>query len=392
MRRLCPRRRALLALPLLAGCTDNTPSAADGASGRPAGGHRRGHRRPRARLRPPTAPVGKADLHRHQQGLPGHRVLPAGRGRPAHRRRGREHRPRPVPRPRAHRPPGAYFTACKPGMVGDGIRAAVHRHRLRRGHQRRRQRRSELVDRRDSQVRRLRQGPDRAAAHQDQEFADAYKAGDDDKARALYPVARSTGSASSRWRSRSATSTPRWTCARPTSSPASEWTGWHRIEKDLWPRAGQGLQAADDAASARPTPTTWSPTPRAATTAPAPHLHRRPDRQRRPRPARRGRDRQGHRRGGVLVAHRPVGLPGQRRRRPRRLRGPPSDPAGARPRARRRSSTPRFTALQTLLDQQRVGRRLHALRPTSASPTSRRSPTRSTRWPSPCPSSPPRSS
>ena len=64
--------------------------------------------------------------HRHQ----GHRVLPLRRGRPDHGR-GREHRPGPDPRAhrRGARAAATYKTACKPGMVGDGIRAAVHRDR-----------------------------------------------------------------------------------------------------------------------------------------------------------------------------------------------------------------------------------------------------------------------
>ena len=64
-------------------------------------------------------------------------------------------------------PAGAYFTACKPGMVGDGIRADFEvtdsgedtsptgeRGRARR--------------RRERPLPGLRQGPDRAAGHQDQ--------------------------------------------------------------------------------------------------------------------------------------------------------------------------------------------------------------------------------
>ena len=43
--------------------------------------------------------------------------------------------------------------------------------------------------------------------------------------------------------------------------PGQKWTGWHRIEKDLWPPA-PGLHAADRRPSGRRTPTTCSPTPR----------------------------------------------------------------------------------------------------------------------------------
>ena len=47
--------------------------------------------------------------------------------------------------------------------------------------------------------------------------------------------------------------------------PGQEWTGWHRIEKDLWPAAGGGLHAAHRRGAARRTPTTCWPTPRPRT-------------------------------------------------------------------------------------------------------------------------------
>jgi Cupredoxin-like domain len=63
-------------------------------------------------------------------------------------------------------PPGKYFTACKPGMVGQGIRNAFTVTRLRRrsGPQGQRQ---EAGDGRGHRLLVVRQGPDRAAAHQD---------------------------------------------------------------------------------------------------------------------------------------------------------------------------------------------------------------------------------
>ena len=130
--------------------------------------------------------------------------------------------------------PGTYFTACKPGMVGDWIRAdfAVT----------------------DSGADLTPTGPlaDQVAAAttayaayvQDQseqlvadtdEFVAAYLAGDEDTARALYaptrmhweriePVAESFGDLD-----------PKLDLREADLEEGQDWTGWHRIEKDLWP-------------------------------------------------------------------------------------------------------------------------------------------------------------
>jgi iron uptake system component EfeO len=129
--------------------------------------------------------------------------------------------------------PGTYYTACKPGMVGDGIRAAF------------------TVTDSGTEV-----GPtgDTAAQLKTAEdqyvgyvkdqvgaliagteaFAAAYKAGDDDKARALYattrahwervePVAESFGDLD-----------PLTDAREADLEDGQTWSGWHYIEKDLW--------------------------------------------------------------------------------------------------------------------------------------------------------------
>jgi iron uptake system component EfeO len=141
--------------------------------------------------------------------------------------------------------PGEYVTACKPGMVGDGIRDAF------------------TVT--DSGADLAAQGPDRelvetanaqyASYVRDQtdqlvartrRFAGRYLAGDDDAARELYaptrvhweriePVAESFGDLD-----------PRLDLRQADLEPGQEWTGWHRIEKDLWPPSAryQAMSAA----------------------------------------------------------------------------------------------------------------------------------------------------
>jgi iron uptake system component EfeO len=130
--------------------------------------------------------------------------------------------------------PGTYQTACKPGMVGEGIRAPF------------------TVTGSGSDV-----GPSGAVADQvaaattayaayvedqtDQllagtaDFVGALKAGDDAKARELYaatrqhweriePVAESFGDLD-----------PRMDLREADLADGQEWTGWHLLEKDLWP-------------------------------------------------------------------------------------------------------------------------------------------------------------
>jgi iron uptake system component EfeO len=131
-------------------------------------------------------------------------------------------------------PAGDYFSACKPGMVGEGIRAAF------------------AVS--DSGVPVGPTGDDAAlvaAANTaygsyvrdqvdqlltgTQAFVDAYTAGDDDLARSLYaptrvhwervePVAESFGDLD-----------PKMDLREADLEEGQEWTGWHLIEKDLWP-------------------------------------------------------------------------------------------------------------------------------------------------------------
>lgn len=110
-----------------------------------------------------------------------------------------------------------------------------------------------------------------------------------------------------------------------------DWTGFHRIEKDLWVPAKDALNADGET----PAWQDWAPstteeraefgdlliadvqelydyvhlTPSTALDPPGS-----PGSERRHRPARRGRHRQDHRRGGLVVAHRPLRLRRQRRR------------------------------------------------------------------------------
>jgi iron uptake system component EfeO len=130
--------------------------------------------------------------------------------------------------------PGSYTAACKPGMVGDGLREAFT-----------------VSDGAPSAAPSGEAGQQLAAAVtgytayvKDQaeqlltgtkEFASAFAAGDVGEARALYaqtrmhweriePVAESFGDLD-----------PRLDLREADLEPGQVWTGWHAAEKDLWP-------------------------------------------------------------------------------------------------------------------------------------------------------------
>lgn len=132
-----------------------------------------------------------------------------------------------------HVGPGTYYTACKPGMVGDGIQAAFTVTDS-----------GEEVGPTGAAADRLREAETQYVAYVKdqvgalvtgtQEFADAYAAGDDEKARSLYaptrvhwervePVAESFGDLD-----------PLLDAREADLAEGDEWSGWHMIEKDLW--------------------------------------------------------------------------------------------------------------------------------------------------------------
>ena len=145
--------------------------------------------------------------------------------------------------------PGKYITACKPGMKGQGIRDAFT-----------------ISDSgKDTTIKGVDQTAITAATTQyaayvkdqsqelvDQttEFVAAYKSGDDAKAKKLFPEARG------HWERIEAVAEsfgdldPKMDLREADLEPGQEWTGWHRIEKDLWPPAS-GYQAMTPAERAK---------------------------------------------------------------------------------------------------------------------------------------------
>ena len=137
--------------------------------------------------------------------------------------------------------PGDYYTVCKPGMVGDGVGRSAFTVTG-----------DEVTLTGDEAELTATAATNYVAYVKDQvsqlvpgtqTFLAAYVAGDDDSARSLYattranyeriePVAESFGDLD-----------PEIDFREVDVPEGDEWTGWHRIEKDLWPPADAGYVA-----------------------------------------------------------------------------------------------------------------------------------------------------
>jgi iron uptake system component EfeO len=144
-------------------------------------------------------------------------------------------------------PPGGYLASCVPGMSGDGFRASL----------------TVTVDARSTTV-----DPDaarsRTAAHvaylgyvreqtsrllaTTRDFVTAYRSGDTARARDLYPVARTFWERVEPVAEAFGDLDPRMDLREADVTEGGDWTGWHRLEKDLWPPA----PAADGGPAAVP--------------------------------------------------------------------------------------------------------------------------------------------
>ena len=149
-----------------------------------------------------------------------------------------------------HAAAGHYVAECSPGPGQDGIRTAfavtggagTGNDSLSAADT------AALTDAAGTSYRAFVREQAEALAPATEEFAAAYAAGEDDTARALYPTARA-----------------HWESIAPVASPfqdllpaldarqadlveGEQWTGWHRIEKDLWSPDGAPLDPAQRAA------------------------------------------------------------------------------------------------------------------------------------------------
>ncbi len=138
--------------------------------------------------------------------------------------------------------PGSYIANCKPGMIGDGIRGdftvtdsgeAVAAPAI-----------ETLLSEATQQYTAFVRAESDLLFEKTTAFAELYRSGKDDDARAAYastrthweriePVAESFGDID-----------PKLDLREADLEAGQEWTGWHRIEKDLWPPANDGTYTA----------------------------------------------------------------------------------------------------------------------------------------------------
>lgn len=135
-------------------------------------------------------------------------------------------------------PAGDYWTACKPGMIGDGIRASFAVSDS-----------GEEVGPSGDDAELAAQATAMYAAYvkdqtdqlvvQTEKFADLYTSGQDDAARALYPNARVHWERIEPVAESFGDLDPQMDAREADLAAGEEWTGWHRIEKDLWPQRAE---------------------------------------------------------------------------------------------------------------------------------------------------------
>ncbi|WP_374457990.1 iron uptake system protein EfeO [Nocardioides sp.] len=139
-------------------------------------------------------------------------------------------------------PAGSYVTACKPGMTGEGIRSdftvtasdedvAVSEDE------------AQLVQEAQANYAAYVEDQSAQLLEKTQEFVDLYKAGEDDAARALYPVARTHWERIETVAESFGDLDPMMDAREADLEPGQKWTGWHLIEKDLWPQRAKGYTA-----------------------------------------------------------------------------------------------------------------------------------------------------
>jgi iron uptake system component EfeO len=142
-------------------------------------------------------------------------------------------------------PAGTYVTACKPGMTGEGIRGeltvtesdeevAVNADE------------QELVEQAEANYAAYVEDQSAQLLEKTQEFVDLYTAGDDDAARVLYPVARTHWERIETVAESFGDLDPLMDAREADLEPGQRWSGWHLIEKDLWPQRAEDYAALTD--------------------------------------------------------------------------------------------------------------------------------------------------
>jgi iron uptake system component EfeO len=138
--------------------------------------------------------------------------------------------------------PGSYITACKPGMAGDGIRAPFSVSDSGDEQQGSSGSNAQLVEQANEDYREYVEDQTEHLVSMTAKFVAAYKAGKDDEARALYPVARMHWERIETVAESFGDLDPKLDLREADLEPDQKWTGWHRLEKDLWPARAKNYE------------------------------------------------------------------------------------------------------------------------------------------------------
>ncbi len=140
-------------------------------------------------------------------------------------------------------PAGSYVTACKPGMLGEGIRGEFTVTESADGETTGSSGDADaLVEQAAANYAAYVEDQSAQLLEKTQEFVELYEAGDDDAARALYPVARTHWERIETVAESFGDLDPKMDAREADLEPGQQWTGWHLIEKDLWPARAEDYE------------------------------------------------------------------------------------------------------------------------------------------------------
>lgn len=127
-------------------------------------------------------------------------------------------------------PSGKYQTACKPGMIGDGIRGDL----VVEGDAAPQIDTDTALKQATESYQRYVNSQSIALEEKTTEFVNAVKAGDVAKSKELFPVSRTYWERIEPVAESFGDLDPKIDARENDVEPGTEWTGWHRIEKSLW--------------------------------------------------------------------------------------------------------------------------------------------------------------
>ena len=146
-------------------------------------------------------------------------------------------------------PAGSYVTACKPGMKGEGIRADFTVSDS--GARVAAESDDEQIGHAEETYRAWVQDESARLLTQTRAFVAAYRAGDDRRAKALYPRARTHWERIETVAESFGDLDPKLDAREADLEPGQKWTGWHLLEKDLWPARAEKYAALSPLQRAR---------------------------------------------------------------------------------------------------------------------------------------------